>query len=148
MGGASKQGSMEGAAAEEKREGQMTQEEAEKQIVAKFQEMRDSKQAVASKISEMTTEKNEHSMGVTTLEPLDPNRKAWRLVGGVLVERTCGEVLPAVRDALAQIEQVLASLQKQYDDKEVEINEFMEKYNIRLQGQPPPQAKAEAEVQK
>merc|ERR1712070_43764 len=88
-----------------------------------------------------------YRMVVSTLEPLDPNRKAWRLVGGVLVERTCGEVLPAVREALAQIEQVLATLQKTYDDKEKEINEFMEKYNIRLQGQPPPQAKPAAEEQ-
>merc|ERR1711988_470211 len=126
----------------------MTQEEAEKLIVRRFQEMRDEKQQLAQKIAEMTTEKNEHSMVVSTLEPLDPNRKAWRLVGGVLVERTCGEVLPAVREALAQIEQVLATLQKTYDDKEKEINEFMEKYNIRLQGQPPPQAKPAAEEQR
>ena len=31
-----------------------------------------------------------------TLEPLDPERRAYRLVGGVLVERTVKEVLPSV----------------------------------------------------
>ena len=31
-----------------------------------------------------------------TLTPLDPSRRAFRLVGGVLVERTVGEVLPNV----------------------------------------------------
>jgi len=133
---------MEGAPAAEEQKPEMTQEEAEKQIVERFQEMRDHKQKLASKIAEMNVEKNEHAMVVTTLTPLDPSRKAWRLVGGVLVERTCGEVLPAVNEALGEIENVLATLQKSYDEKEAEINEFMEKYNIRLQGQAPPEAKA------
>ena len=31
-----------------------------------------------------------------TLKPLDPDRRAYRLVGGVLVERTVKEVLPSV----------------------------------------------------
>jgi len=31
-----------------------------------------------------------------TLTPLDEKRRAFRLVGGVLVERTVGEVLPSV----------------------------------------------------
>jgi prefoldin subunit 2 len=31
-----------------------------------------------------------------TLTPLDVKRRAFRLVGGVLVERTVGEVLPSV----------------------------------------------------
>ena len=31
-----------------------------------------------------------------TLQPLDTKRRAFRLVGGVLVERTVGEVLPSV----------------------------------------------------
>jgi Prefoldin subunit len=31
-----------------------------------------------------------------TLKPLDPERRAFRLVGGILVERTVKEVLPSV----------------------------------------------------
>merc|ERR1711959_288357 len=125
---------------------EMTQEDAEKQIVAKFQQMRDQKQAIAAKIAEMNVDKDEHKMVVKTLEPLDPNRKAWRQVGGVLVERTCGEVLPAVKEALEKIEQAVAINTKAYDDKEAEINAFMEKYNIRLQGQPPPTAAKASEA--
>merc|ERR1712216_25122 len=122
------------AEAEAKPAEKLTQEEAEKKIVAKFQEMREEKQKIAAKIAEMNTEKNEHEMVVKTLGPLDPNRKAWRMVGGVLVERTCGEVLPAVQEGLVKITEVVATLTKSYDDKEAEIKAFMEKYNIRLQG--------------
>jgi prefoldin subunit 2 len=32
------------------------------------------------------------------MQPLDSDRRAFRMVGGVLVERTVGEVLPVVTD--------------------------------------------------
>ena len=41
---------------------------------------------------------------IEALKETDPNRRCFRLVGGVLVERTVAEVLPALQ---AQIEQVL-----------------------------------------
>lgn len=34
---------------------------------------------------------------ISAIEKLDPSRKCFRLVGGVLVERTVEEVLPAVK---------------------------------------------------
>ena len=48
----------------------------------------------------------EHDLVIKTLEPLEAGRKCFRLVGEVLVERTVGEVLPAVkknRDNLAAV---------------------------------------------
>lgn len=38
-----------------------------------------------------------HSLVLSTIEKLEPERKCFRLVGGVLVERTVGEVAPAVQ---------------------------------------------------
>ena len=38
-----------------------------------------------------------------TLTPLDPDRRAFRLVGEVLVERTVREVLPVVKDNRANV---------------------------------------------
>ena len=51
---------MEGASAKDPSGKPLTQEEIEKQIVQRFQEMRDEKQKVAAKIAEMTTEVKEH----------------------------------------------------------------------------------------
>jgi hypothetical protein len=42
-----------------------------------------------------------------TLVPLDPNRKAFRLIGGILVERTVGDVLPNVVYNREQVRNVL-----------------------------------------
>ena len=41
-------------------------------------------------------ERNEHRLVEDTLRPLDGSRRAYRLVGEVLVERTVEEVLPSV----------------------------------------------------
>lgn len=53
-------------------------------------------QSIASKISELKNEKEEHRLVVESLSKLEDERKAFRLIGGVLVEKTVGEVLPVV----------------------------------------------------
>ena len=44
------------------------------------------------------------------MEPMEPGRKAFRLIGGVLVERTVGEVLPAVRKNKENLFQMITTL--------------------------------------
>jgi hypothetical protein len=51
-------------------------------------------------------ERNEHTLVLNAIQPLDASRKCFRLIGGVLVERTVGEVLPAVTRNKEGIEQV------------------------------------------
>ena len=70
-----------------------TQEE----IIRRYQTMTAECTKLVEKITELEVDRNEHKLVETTLEPLDDTRKAYRLVGGVLVERTVGEVLPSVR---------------------------------------------------
>lgn len=53
----------------------------------------------------MEQELNEHQLVCETMEPMEPGRKAFRLVGDVLVERTVGEVLPAVKRNKESLEQ-------------------------------------------
>jgi len=53
-------------------------------------------QKLLAKMSELEQERNEHLLVEETLQPLDPQRRAFRLVGECLVERTVGEVLPTV----------------------------------------------------
>jgi prefoldin subunit 2 len=37
-------------------------------------------------------------MVIDTLTPMEQNRKCWRMIGDILVERTVGEFLPAVKN--------------------------------------------------
>ena len=65
-------------------------------ILNRFKQMNAECQQLAAKIQELTLEKDEHRLVVETLSKLESDRKAFRLVGGILVERTVGEVLPTV----------------------------------------------------
>jgi prefoldin subunit 2 len=53
-------------------------------------------QKLRAKISELELDRTEHLLVEETLKPLDPTRRAYRLVGECLVERTVQEVLPSV----------------------------------------------------
>lgn len=66
-------------------------------VIQKYRQMSAECQQLMSKIAELEMERNEHKLVEDTLVPLDPERRAYRLVGEVLVERTVGEVLPSVK---------------------------------------------------
>ncbi|KAI9917921.1 hypothetical protein PsorP6_013020 [Peronosclerospora sorghi] len=78
-------------------------------------------------------ETTEHDRVIQTLHDLPKDRKAYRMVGGVLVERTVQEVLPAVTANREGIAQVLAQLNESIKQKEKEADEWQRKYNIKVQ---------------
>ena len=78
----------------------------EQEVVERFQTLLQERDQLTSASIERQQEMAEHDLVIKTLEPLDGGRKCFRLVGDVLVERTVGEVLPAVkknRDNLAAV---------------------------------------------
>lgn len=63
-----------------------------------------------------------------TLEPLPADRRCFRMINGVLVERTVGEVVPALKTNSEGLKKVLDDLLKQYKSKQDE----MEKWKVSL----------------
>lgn len=63
---------------------------------ALYREIMGECQRLMQKIAELEVDRNEHTLVEETLKPLDPSRRAFRLVGEVLVERSVAEVLPSV----------------------------------------------------
>lgn len=72
---------------------------------------------------------------IDTLKSVEEDRKCFRLIGGVLCERTVKDVLPQLNDAKEQLEQLIAQRQEQLTAKGVEINKFREKHNIKIKGE-------------
>lgn len=69
---------------------------------------------------------------IDTLKSVEEDRKCFRLIGGVLCERTVKSVLPQLNNAKEQLEKLIAQRQEQLTVKGVEINKFREKHNIYL----------------
>eukprot|EP00903_Cladosiphon_okamuranus_P005423 g5409.t1 len=109
------------------------QEMNEQQIIGVYRGMLGDVNQMRRKIAELEGEVSEHQMVVDTLEPMDATRRAYRLVGGVLVERTVGEVLPTVKANQEGIKQLLQQLATSRAKKEKEAAEWKIKYKIRSQ---------------
>ena len=59
-----------------------------------------------------------------TLEPLPGDRKCFRMINGVLVERTVQDVIPALKTNAEGLKKVLEDLVKQYKLKQDELDKW------------------------
>jgi prefoldin subunit 2 len=76
------------------------------------------------------------------------DRKCYRLIGGVLVERTKKEVLPAVQTNLEQITQLIERLQQQLIELEQAALDFRKKHDLQTAGPRQPEDDADDEDKK
>lgn len=59
---------------------------------------------------------------IDTLQPLPKDRQCFRLINGVLVERTVEDVIPALKTNSEGLKKVLDELLKQYKIKQGEMD--------------------------
>ncbi|KAL8869248.1 MAG: hypothetical protein Q9174_004410 [Haloplaca sp. 1 TL-2023] len=84
-------------------------------------------QQLAERIGSVESETEEHKLVLETLTPLPKDRKCFRMINGVLVERTVKDVLPALQTNADGLKKVLDELVKQYKRQQEE----MEKWKVR-----------------
>ncbi|XP_024981632.1 probable prefoldin subunit 2 [Cynara cardunculus var. scolymus] len=104
----------------------------EQEVAAKYGSIRTEMNQIYSKITELEMEISEHSLVINAIQPLDPARRCYRMIGGVLVERTIKEVLPAVQQNKEGIEVVISRLNEALERKKKELTDFESKYKIRI----------------
>lgn len=113
--------------------GSDVREPVNEQVVANlYATMRSEMNQLYSKITELEMEVSEHTLVIGAIQPLDPSRRCYRMIGGVLVERTIKEVLPAVQRNKEGLEEVIGRLNEALEKKKKEIAEFEAKYKIRI----------------
>ncbi|KAK0746041.1 Prefoldin beta-like protein [Schizothecium vesticola] len=81
-------------------------------------------QQIAQKIGDVEQEAEEHKLVLETLEPLSGDRKCFRLINGVLVERTVKDVVPALQTNAEGLKKVLDDLVKQYRTKQDDLEKW------------------------
>ncbi|XP_047990667.1 prefoldin subunit 2 [Leguminivora glycinivorella] len=116
------------------------------EVFTGFQTLRAEQRQLANKISELEMDLNEHKIVVETLKGVEEERRCFRMVGGVLLERTAGAALAELEANLQRLPHALAALNQQLANKGQEINAYIETHDIRLQRgattapAPPPEA--------
>src|SRR5271163_3466357 len=90
----------------------LTAEEQQK-IVSGFQSLRDEQTQLVQKTQDLEMDLKEHDLVLSTLSTIiDKQRRCYRMIGGVLIEHTVGEVVPALQTNREQIHKVIESFKQ------------------------------------
>ncbi|KAJ5526809.1 uncharacterized protein N7484_009940 [Penicillium longicatenatum] len=104
----------------------------QQELQAQYTNFKNTLQQLAQKIGDIEQEAEEHKLVIDTLKPLPQERKCFRMVNGVLVERTVEEVLPTLQTNSDGLQQVLEDMLKQYKSKQTELDSWKKKNNIQV----------------
>ena len=77
---------------------------------------------------DLDDEKKEHELFLDATKDLEASRKCQRMIGGVLVERTLAEVIPAIRQNIEMINKASSQYAMIMQNKEKELINFELKY--------------------
>ncbi|XP_075974982.1 prefoldin 2 [Anticarsia gemmatalis] len=103
------------------------------EVFTGLQMLRSEQRQLANKITELEMDLNEHKIVIETLRGVDKTRKCFRMIGGVLVERTVNEVLPELENNCEQLPKAIKALEEQLENKGRTINEYVQQNNIHWQ---------------
>ena len=100
------------------------------ELLAQLQGMQQQVGQLQEKINELSLDVDEHRVVEAALVKVDPGRRAFRKVGGVLVERTVKEIVPAVRENKSQIEKMIGVLTEQLKARESAMKKFQSEHGL------------------
>ena len=66
----------------------------EQEVINTYQTLREEVSQLFRQLNKLKDEQTEHKLVIDAIKDLDPKRKCFRLIGGVLVERTVEDTLP------------------------------------------------------
>ncbi|KAI9805409.1 MAG: hypothetical protein M1825_000660 [Sarcosagium campestre] len=104
----------------------------QQELQLQYSTFKNNLQQIAQKIGDVEQETEEHKLVLETLEPLSQDRKCFRMINGVLVERTVKDVVPALKTNSEGLRQVLDDLLKQYKLRQDEMEKWKKKNNIQV----------------
>lgn len=115
--------------------GKTKDKKSREEVYAEFQQLRNQQRNLINNLNTLEMDLKEHKTVIDTLKTVEPGRKCFRLIGGVLCEQTVEVVLPQLVQNKDQLEKLIENGKDQISKKGVEINQFKEEYNIKIRGQ-------------
>jgi len=110
----------------------------QQEIVAKFQQLRENQRNIATKITELDQDIKEHETVIEALKDVDPDRKCFQMIGGVLTEKTVKDVVPNLEDKKTKINGITEHLHKELKKAGEDLIKYKEEHNIQIRGEQPP----------
>ncbi|KAJ2898811.1 hypothetical protein MKZ38_003631 [Zalerion maritima] len=104
----------------------------QQELQVQYQNYKGTLQQISQKIGDIEQEAEEHKLVLDTLGPLSRDRKCFRMINGVLVERTVQDVIPALKTNAEGLKKVLEDLVKQYKLKQDELDKWKKRNNVQV----------------
>ena len=82
---------------------QMTEEQVQREVARRYQILQQEVQALVSRIMEVGDERKENILVLESISKLEDGRKCWRLVNGVMFEKTKAEVVPELEAMISNL---------------------------------------------
>jgi prefoldin subunit 2 len=114
------------------------------EVVNNYNKLKSEYAEIFKKFIELEDEKREHALVLKNIEGLSKDRRCWRMVGGILVEKTMEEVLTSLSDNIKFFEQAIKAIETTLKKREKEILEIELKYNVNPNKKAQPQTAAPA----
>eukprot|EP00760_Papus_ankaliazontas_P032860 PhM_4_TR6001/c0_g1_i1/m.89261/K09549/PFDN2; prefoldin subunit 2 len=106
---------------------QPPQQQQQMEVMQQYEALLEDQRAVMAKLADVESDRHEHSLVLDTLKPMAADRKCHRLVGGVLMERTVGDVRPMLEAEIENIDKLISVIHEHLKPKEEAIKTFVEK---------------------
>lgn len=120
--------------------GKPKDKKSQEEIYAEFQQLRNQQRNLVNNLNTLELDLKEHKTVIDTLKTVEPGRKCFRLIGGVLCDQTVEIVLPQLVQNKEQLEKLIENGKEQITKKGQEINQFKDEHNIKVRGQDTAQA--------
>ena len=101
-------------------------------LIRELQGMRSQCSALAERLSLIEQEIDGHGAAAGILRAYAPERPCKRLVGGVLIGSTVGEVLPALEDELGKLSKAASDLGSKLRERRDAMEAFKREHKIRI----------------
>ena len=117
---------------EEKGEEDPERAQRDNELIKELQSMRSQCTQLGERITMIEKEIEEHASAAIVLREYAATRPCKRMVGGVLIDSTVGEVLPAVENEGAMLTKAVEDMIGKLTERRDAMEEFKRTHNIRV----------------
>ncbi|EPS39171.1 hypothetical protein H072_7070 [Dactylellina haptotyla CBS 200.50] len=111
---------------------QVAQQRKQQELQSTYSNYKSTLQQLAQKIGDVEQDTEEHKLVLDSLAPAPADRKCFRMINGVLVERTVGDVRPSLETNSEGLKKVLDNLVKEYKKVQDEMDAWKAKNNVQV----------------